>query len=138
MSDIKCQTRAECSDNAVSRGLSCFFAGDRESDEYSDGKIDEIFLDLDDGAVINEKVRDCMLRNGVSIIRELTTVSASGNRHVYWKLSKSFTYAEIAALQAALGSDPVREMLTILSRDFSALYETPEEAARVIAWRQLK
>ena len=57
------------------------------------------------------------------------------NSHVYYKVARKLDYREAAAIQAALGSDPIREILTILTKDFSALYETLEEAQKVIAWR---
>lgn len=128
MSEITGQTREQVEDIAADLGVEVFFA-----------EADELFIDLDDGAVIKEDVKRTILRNGVSIISEMETTSLSGNgTHVYWHINKHLPSSEAAALQAALGSDPIREALTILTRDFSALFETKDEAKHVKRWRAAK
>lgn len=124
MSVMKCMTRQECLDDAEAQGLVCFF-----------GEPDELLIDLDDGNRINKMVREVL---GPFIDGELVTVSKGGRgSHVYYKLNRSLSLPEASALQAALGSDPVREALTILQeQDFSLLHENKLQAERVIAWRE--
>jgi hypothetical protein len=69
----------------------------------------------------------------------LETTSQSGNRHVYVWLLAPLTEGERIAMQAALGSDPKREMLNLarLRKHGEAgitLFEEYAEAVRVNQW----
>ncbi len=127
MSKLVGQSQDDCFKDATKNGLVCFIA-----DPY------ELFLDLDvPYGVPDHKVIQTLQYNGVLILGHgLVTVSKSGNSHIYYRINRALDYKEAAALQAALGSDPVKEALTILTRDFSALYETSLEAERVNVWRK--
>jgi len=119
----------------------------------------EIFLDLDavlysrgelalnDPGTHAGRVRTLLDRN-FNIIDDLVTVSKSGRgRHVYYRLGKPIPYGGVTldffrlVWQVALGSDPVKEVLSLLrvsnanARDPIALFETPAEAERVEQWR---
>lgn len=125
MSNLIGQTREDVINIASEFGLTVFFANP-----------DELFIDLDPPVLqINKIVRSKLIDNHI-VQDEITTTSKSGGLHVYMKLNMSLDYKEAAALQAALGSDPVREALTILTRDFSCLFETEIEAKRVQKWRE--
>jgi hypothetical protein len=50
----------------------------------------------------------------IGIDRVLWTESMSGNKHVTIKLSESMPITERIAFQAALGSDPTRELLALI------------------------
>jgi hypothetical protein len=65
----------------------------------------------------------------------LQTRSQGGNCHVYIRLCTNQPRAVRVAIQTALGSDPVHELLSVLSPAAEdVLFETPEEAARVYEW----
>jgi hypothetical protein len=71
----------------------------------------------------------------------LMTTSRNGNRHLYIKLSRSYPELVRIALQAVLGSDPTRELLSALQSEVSmpaavALFETANEAEKVKLWRE--
>lgn len=76
----------------------------------------------------------------LKIYPRLTTISRGGNRHVYIRLARPYPELVRIALQACLGSDPTREMLSALQSEVGmpaavALYETATEAPKVEAWR---
>lgn len=77
---------------------------------------DELFLDIDDPKDLDHL--DAMLavfvENGVYAERLKDTRSKSGNRHVYVRFGRTFEPMERIALQACLGSDRKRELLSIL------------------------
>lgn len=166
MSEVLHRTKEDVEEIAQKQGLVAIIP-----------EFDEITLDLDGDAQINDKVLKCLTDNGIEILSDLLTVSKNGNAHVYIKVktisgvvkaqlltdkSKGFTFDKDAkdpfeadedtrvtlkifqpivriALQACLGSDPVREVLSLLRGEAwdcpIALFETPKEAARVLAWR---
>lgn len=71
----------------------------------------------------------------------LDTKSPGGRRHRYVKLSRPWPLQTRIGLQAALGSDPVREIISLQAiltigdqKPESVLFETPAEAARVRHW----
>lgn len=71
----------------------------------------------------------------------LVTTSKSGNRHAYCWLAEPIPDEGLRlALQAGLGSDCVRELLSCLrvlgdkDRPASVLFETEQEALKVQAW----
>lgn len=101
----------------------------------------ELFLDLDmKPSKTAARVEEVLHDNGVYFVSKLITKSKSGKRHLYIKLSRNVAASTRIALQACLGSDPVREVLSILrklegSEAPTALFETKKELKRVKAWR---
>lgn len=104
----------------------------------------ELQADLDDGAELNNDVLTVLIDQGFLDPNSeiLETISKSGNRHNYLTLKRSCSVSYRIGLQAALGSDPVRETLS-MARCFvsppgreTVLFETPEEAIRVEEWRR--
>lgn len=101
----------------------------------------ELFLDFDGDAKINQRVLDIVTEQ-FGWAATLTTISQSGNGlHMYIRLNDHLSNRDRVALQAALGSDPVREALSIVRLDkgssaHSALFETEIEAERVTDWRK--
>ncbi len=55
-----------------------------------------------------------ILRRHFSIVSERTTISKSGKKHIHIDLGRELTDTERIAIQAALGSDGRRELLSIL------------------------
>lgn len=53
----------------------------------------------------------------VSVNRVYLTESVNGNKHVYIKLKTPLPQTKRIAFQAALGSDPARELLALISED---------------------
>lgn len=103
-------------------------------------EANELQLDLDNPPyVINGNVLKCLWNKGVEIQDTLKTISPGGNKHIYVRVSKDMTAMERIAIQACLGSDPVREVLSVLRVEAwdcpSALFETPEWADKVQKWR---
>jgi hypothetical protein len=93
---------------------------------------DGVQLDIDDPMdlfVLEEQLK--ILRQHYSIKEKRRTVSPGGNTHVYLRFQNPLTAAERIALQAALGSDRKRELLSLI-RHFNGedtptvLYERPK------------
>lgn len=103
-------------------------------------------LDLDKGDHINEDVQEVFLRHGLIEPQPywLQTKSQHGNDHVYIPLTKARTISERTAMQAALGSDALKEAFSATrfchhevedpKEPFSVLFETDEEYDRVKEW----
>lgn len=129
MSESSASKRPEIEAKAVELGLVAIFP-----------LSDEIQIDLDSG-VINERVKQCLIDHKLGLTAVMFTQSKSGNLHVYAKLPKGLTSQMTAiAIQACLGSDPVREVLAVLrimegSDTPLALFETKAGALRVARWR---
>ena len=105
------ETRAGCTKTAEELGLTPFFA---ESNElFID--LDKSYMGLETGLplLLNEKVLKVMIANGIHMQSFFATRSKSGNTHVYVCVDRSLDSTEAALLQMALGSDPVRETVTI-------------------------
>lgn len=117
----------------------------------------ELFLDLDnhspDHAPWVLPIHAVSLRKEYDV-RVRTTRSAGGHMHAYVALldldflvtgtaSLVLTARERVGIQAALGSDPKRELLAIQGlmsgvfegRCHSVLFETPDQATTVLLWR---
>lgn len=99
----------------------------------------ELFIDLDTLEAIDEfKIRfgDFTSINTFKHAKVQYTTSANGNTHVIVTLpDEKFTVLERIALQAALGSDPIREMIDVDNqRDgyefVSVLFEKPGTTRR--------
>ncbi len=125
------KTKESIEQAAAEKGLFCFFPLD-----------DELHLDLDDGMVMNDRVFDILNANGFKVKSSLPTVSASGyGQHYYLKLDKGISAYTRIAMQTTLGSDPVKECLSLLALEagseyYAALFETIDEAVNVAKWRK--
>ncbi len=104
----------------------------------------ELLLDLDGGAELNYRVRGVIeeTAGGWKVLSELITVSKSGKgRHIYMLLDGYISDEHRILLQACLGSDPVREVLSLIrlkegATAITALFETNLQAAQVEDWRR--
>lgn len=128
------ETIADVEAMATAQGLVCLFP-----------RGDELTMDLDSpGAYVNSRIFAFMAEKGMlRTDRVLTTRSKSGNTHVWIKMDFVITSEdERAAFQAALGSDPMREVLGLWrnrrqgTQVVFAMFETPEEAVKVEKWRK--
>jgi hypothetical protein len=134
MSAVNNLSREGVERTAQEKGLLAFFP--REN---------EVFVDLDYAPDVKLDVEVILLREGILSPQngKLMTTSKSGanHHHVYFRTVKPMGEAERIALQALLGSDPLREALGIVHLQrgaiASVLFETPEEAKKVSDWRRL-
>lgn len=139
MSELKLgQDRAYLDKKAHQEGLVVFLP-----------EPDEIFLDLDYGAQINDKVMEYIIQTLMMGMKPyLFTTSKSGNRHAYIKFTRELSYFEKVIFQVCLGSDPVKELFSFMQLKQIkgvmelelcecpiALFETKAEALRVYQWR---
>jgi hypothetical protein len=131
MSTIQQRTVEEVTAIAEHNGLIPFLAGDNE-----------LLIDYDVKAPNNDHVIITLEENGISIISSLQTTSKSGNQHLYYRLNRTVTVPERIALQSLLGSDPIRETLSLVRwftgsehEAITALFETEKEAKKVKKWR---
>jgi hypothetical protein len=139
MSAITFMSRDELFSKAEREGLVCILP-----------QSTELQIDIDQGEDdVDGRVIDALHKNGILVNSQLSTKSRGGGKHVYMQLNRPLEPVERVALQACLGSDPVREVLSFLrgnSWDFidfvngeavwSAMFETPDQAARVEQWRK--
>ncbi len=119
-------------------------AGDGNS--IIEARADTLQLDLDSPEPTkSEKYLQVMTTlEGLGLLSEiddLDTRSPGGNTHRYIRLSRRVPISQRIALQAALGSDPVRETLAVMAtlglrpqRPELVLFETPDETERVKVW----
>jgi hypothetical protein len=83
-----------------------------------------------------DKAREQILRDWC-IGDVLVTKSRNGNQHMYATLRQTTDVRHRVALQLAMGSDPIREVLVLKrlteapKRPPMVMFETPEEAQRV-------
>ena len=80
---------------------------------------DELFIDIDDAGAHLAYLDglEALSRNGVKVEEIKRTVSPGGNTHIYLRVPAEFgalTPETRIAFQAALGSDRVRELLSLL------------------------
>jgi len=79
---------------------------------------DELLLDIDDAEGLSrmEAALACLAINGEEVVEVKRTVSAGGNTHVYLRLPRwgELDPVRRIALQACCGSDPIRELLSLL------------------------
>ena len=83
------------------------------------------------------KQRLTILLQYLDVARVWWTESKSGNKHVYIKLKKEMGFVERIAYQAALGSDPTRELLSLArlsigQGETTLMFEKPDAAEHVI------
>jgi len=158
MSEVLHRTREEVEEIASRLGLACVIP-----------EPNEIVLDIDEGHNFNDAVLKCLRDNGLVIESELFTTSKNGNTHIYLRVKvdprgtavlklklaeeeqidfegEGPHKAELhmsplvrIALQACLGSDPVKEVLSLMRCEAwdapIAMFETPTEYAKVEKWR---
>ena len=80
----------------------------RVADDYT------LQLDLDNEVAANQfHAYEGRLRAHFNVVEIHETTSRNGNRHAYVKMEKPLSVPERIALQAALGSDPTREFLSL-------------------------
>lgn len=130
MSEVIQRNAEEVEAIAASMGLVCFLP-----------EPQELFLDLDKESIQRGRVLEVLEQNGWGVQATLTTRSKNGNQHEYIKLDVALGPLQRIALQAILGSDPVREVLSVLRLNAgatasTALFETKLEAVRVKQWRK--
>lgn len=120
---------------AQSMGLKAIFA-----------LADELLLDIDypyETVNLPELTpRVYLINQKLQIVSSCVTRSKSGNAHVYIKLNRSLTGFERIVVQALMGSDRVREVLSALqlqagSKGCTCLFETQEEYSDVYKWRSI-
>jgi hypothetical protein len=135
MSEVAQRTIQEAHDIATREGLKAVLP-----------ESDELLIDLDGEATLNLGVLKA-LRSTLSSPQDyfdhiLYTTSKSGsNKHAYIKLYAPVSNEARIALQACLGSDSVREVLSILrcnleSEAPTVLFETSREYLNVLRWRE--
>lgn len=108
----------------------------------------ELFIDIDDDEPESQRARmekgiETLRRNGSTVEIRKETISKNGNSHVYlmadvpgWDGNDPVARA---ALQACLGSDPVKELLSLLrvwnhkKRPPTTFFEMTEEQAALRA-----
>lgn len=102
----------------------------------------ELVLDIDEGMKLNLLVYAVLMDDNYTIGDHLTTKSKGGNSHIYIRLNTEFSVAERVAMQAALGSDPMKELLSALTLQTSkvpvVMFETSEGYQQVMSWRKAK
>lgn len=130
-----CRTKEQITDVANERGLYCLFPDNNELTLDIDKSFRRTYLD-------DNRVLQVLEHNNLEIQEPLLfTRSVSGNTHVWIRMGRPMDAASRIALQAALGSDPVREALCLLrhqcgSKAPIALFETEEGAKEVQKWRE--
>lgn len=109
----------------------------------------ELFLDLDNGAKINERVLEYISDTlQIPLLDRLHTTSRGGNVHIYLRYERTLTDLERVIFQVCLGSDQIKELFSFMQLKHVrgimeyeicecpiALFETQSEALRVNAWR---
>lgn len=106
---------------------------------------DFLALDIDDCSALGPteanrriaRVRQSPGDLGSFLGKTLQLDSRSGGYHVYIKLTKRLTDLERLVWQAALGSDPLKELLSARRRaegiaPFSVMFESPENYEKVM------
>ena len=98
---------------------------------------DVLQLDIDDEEAMETFKQNLRILRGITPLREqIETVSKSGHRHIYLKTEYQFSPQERICIQASMGSDRKRELLSLRNlkenRELPMfLYETPESARTV-------
>lgn len=125
--DDEYNTTEAAPERALEKGLAMISPGPRD-----------ILLDLDTPEDVEkfDELYDRFHKNlGISLVTQ--TVSKSGNTHVYLKSNTEISNTERLLIQAALGSDPKRELLGLLQlragiKHYSQLFETKQAVLTVI------
>jgi hypothetical protein len=92
----------------------------------------QLDIDSEQDLSIMEGQLNLLRENGIQIGEVRRTTSRSGNKHVYLRLPRHLTNTERIALQATLGSDRKRELLSLLrvwggNSEPTLLFENPTE-----------
>lgn len=123
-------TRESIEAAAAEKNLTCIFPNANEAQ-----------IDLDGDAQLNERVLEVLRSNRpFPRIDRMQTTSKSGNRHVHLRFDRPLKTLERIVIQACLGSDPVREILSLLRHNegsdyCTALFETEVGEKQVNAFR---
>lgn len=131
MSEVGQRTKEDVIDEADTLGLVAIFPEPRE-----------LLIDLDEGMVLHPKMEQVIGDNGFIVASKLITISKSGHgSHTYMLLNKYISQSDRIIFQACFGSDPVREVLSMIrlyegATAVTALFETKLQAARVAKWRK--
>lgn len=137
MSDsIQVYTEEEAKALAAESGCECMFP-----------EKCELFLDVDvkvrsNADRIIRRVWSAMVENGVvSSGNAQFTTSKGGNIHVYLHTTFPLDHLTRIALQAMLGSDPIKELLSLRRLEEGStipvlLFELPDQAKLVEEWRR--
>lgn len=133
MSEVIQRTVADIEQLAADRGLKLILP-----------MADELLVDID-SPISNsyvDRVRDALINNDLQFISVLETLSKGGRTHKYIKLDRCLEPTARIALQTMLGSDPVREVLSLLRillgsepEAVTAFFETQDQYFKVLAWR---
>jgi hypothetical protein len=77
---------------------------------------DQLFIDLDEvgNLQVMQRQLQVLAKNGFAFVIDKQTVSKSGRRHAYIRTDLPISPTERIALQACLGSDLSRELLSLL------------------------
>ena len=131
MSEVVQRTKEDVEDIAAGLKLVCLFP-----------RNIELVLDIDlPGGKYDVDVLGCLLDNDFGLISEITTKSAGGNAHWYLRFNRTFQALERMGYQAALGSDPKKEALSLIRHREGngsaacAMFETKVSALLVSRWR---
>jgi hypothetical protein len=98
---------------------------------YSDAS--HLQLDMDSGEIKEDVLRLLIDQKVISAESPFVSTSRNGRKHAYIRLRKFLSLEGRIALQAALGSDPLKETFGTI-RGESVLFETKDEAPRVMRW----
>lgn len=141
MSELKGRTQGDITKMAAEAGLVTFFPKPRELmidiDEPFAAASVKFAAQIGSGAVMA-----AFDKAQIHFVDTLYTVSKSGNLHAYVALDVDITDYERLIIQAALRSDPVRDVLSMLrlregkqEHYHMALFETEDQAKLVRKWR---
>lgn len=132
----KFQNRNELVALAEERGLVAFF---REPNELF---LDWDIVYSDEVAYAQPDTVRTLNNNDVTIKGWFPTRSNTGHIHIYIKLDCVVDPPQALVFQSALGSDPTKEMLGSFrlredpnAGNHSVLFETQDQAQRVVLWR---
>lgn len=132
--EYRVRTQAEIEDIGKIRGVICVWPSENElaidlDEPFAYNSWDgsqSLLCALHDHGVVEMPVNDSLLK----------TKSPGGNTHIYIRLEKPMNMQDRVALQAALGSDPLKEGLSVLGH-ITCLFETPDQAKLVENWRSV-
>lgn len=134
MSEIDTITRDEIEEKAKELGLVAIFP-----------ECDEILIDWDNllenpPESLWRRIFETLRTKNMGLSKPLMTRSKSGGAHYYMKCRKPLSWEFRVVIQTALGSDPVREILSCVrsmkgGEYPTVLFETKLQAKRVMAWR---
>lgn len=136
MSEGLSRTVEEITKEAERKGLVAFFPLPNEVMV----DLDEVYSVFDKEDEQTARVLTAMQTNGYILKSSLRTTSKSGKQHIYYRFNRELDRMERLLIQAALGSDRVREFLGMVratsgADEDTALFETLNESQKVVEWR---